>query len=693
MTASLLVTLRETGNDGRRALLAGLIVGVAAAGASAQTTVGDFVWLDANGNGVQDAGEAAVQNVTVKIYTLGADGQVGGGDDVLQDEDTTDASGNYSFAMDAGTYYVAFVAPAGLDFSARGQGGDGSTDSDADGAGRSNALVVDGTAGDDTSSVDCGLIEPTSIGDFVFDDLDGDGIQDPGEGGIASVALQLWDPGGDGTSGGGDDVLVNTTTTDGGGGYEFGNLVPDDYFIRLTLPADHAASAQDQGADDAADSDFDPATLETAVFAVAYGDEFDDVDAGLYETATVRGQVFADVDGDGVREPGDSAVGADATVRLVDAGDDGAIDGGDDTEIDSAVTDSTFNFADVAPGTYYVSVTAPAGWDFVAANQGSDDDIDSDVDSTTGNTPVFTVTSGGADTVRDAGLNAFGSVAGLVFLDDDEDGVQVGGETGVKSALVALHTPGDDGDVGTSDDTFVKSTVSDTDGTYEFTKVVADTYYISFTATPGFMFTLQDRGGDDTADSDPNSSTGLTAAFAVAASTQVAHIDAGLVVDSDGDGTPDSSDGCPDDASKTDPGDCGCGVLDTDGDEDGVPDCEDNCPDTVNPDQNDFDEDGVGDLCDNCPGDANADQADEDGDGLGDLCDADIPGDGGVIDTDEEDEEEEDEEEEEEDGTDDMSPPTGLEALCGECAPIGMITYTLTLVSYGTFLAHRRRRR
>ncbi|MDG2029414.1 MAG: dockerin type I domain-containing protein, partial [Phycisphaerales bacterium] len=48
--------------------------------------------------------------------------------------------------------------------------------------------------------------------------------------------------------------------------------------------------------------------------------------------------------------------------------------------------------------------------------------------------------------------------------------------------------------------------------------------------------------------------------------------------DSDGDGTPDCDDACPNDPKKTDPGLCGCGLSDADTDLDGVPDCNDGCP-------------------------------------------------------------------------------------------------------------------
>ncbi|MBN2499054.1 MAG: hypothetical protein JXR96_30975, partial [Deltaproteobacteria bacterium] len=76
--------------------------------------------------------------------------------------------------------------------------------------------------------------------------------------------------------------------------------------------------------------------------------------------------------------------------------------------------------------------------------------------------------------------------------------------------------------------------------------------------------------------------------------------------DTDGDGTPDCIDGCPNDPDKIAAGVCGCGVPDTDSDSDGTPDCNDCAPynPAVNP--------GASETCngidDNCDG-----QADEAG--------------------------------------------------------------------------------
>ncbi|MCK6448552.1 MAG: thrombospondin type 3 repeat-containing protein, partial [Planctomycetes bacterium] len=90
--------------------------------------------------------------------------------------------------------------------------------------------------------------------------------------------------------------------------------------------------------------------------------------------------------------------------------------------------------------------------------------------------------------------------------------------------------------------------------------------------------------------------------------------------DGDGDGTADCLDLCPNDPGKTAPGLCGCGVADADGDTDGVIDCFDNCPALANTDQADGDFDGVGDVCDNCATLANPTQSDCDQNGIGDAC-------------------------------------------------------------------------
>ena len=63
---------------------------------------------------------------------------------------------------------------------------------------------------------------------------------------------------------------------------------------------------------------------------------------------------------------------------------------------------------------------------------------------------------------------------------------------------------------------------------------------------------------------------------------------------------------------------CKTTVVDSDGD--GIPDSRDNCPKVSNADQKDTDGDGIGDACDNCPLAVNSDQKDSNGNGIGDVC-------------------------------------------------------------------------
>ena len=87
------------------------------------------------------------------------------------------------------------------------------------------------TAGQTRTDVDFGYRGTASIGDRVWNDADGDGVQDAGEAGINGVTVELLDSGGN---------VIATTTTSGNGNYTFSNLAAGTYTVRVvssTLPA------------------------------------------------------------------------------------------------------------------------------------------------------------------------------------------------------------------------------------------------------------------------------------------------------------------------------------------------------------------------------------------------------------------------------------------------------------------------
>jgi len=122
------------------------------------------------------------------------------------------------------------------------------------------------------------------IGDLVWEDENGDGIQDLGEAGRNNVVVRLYS-----VAGG----LVETITTqflDGNtalpGRYWFGDLVPGVYYIEFAVPPNGLNTVPaDQGADDSVDSDADPATMRTPNITVADFSIDLTVDAGYFVPA------------------------------------------------------------------------------------------------------------------------------------------------------------------------------------------------------------------------------------------------------------------------------------------------------------------------------------------------------------------------------------------------------------------------
>jgi SdrD B-like domain len=121
---------------------------------------------------------------------------------------------------------------------------------------------------------DLGVAPPlASLGDFVWHDVNMNGIQDQGEAGIPGVTVNLYSCA---------DVLLASTTTNASGYYLFPNLNPGDYYVVFVAPGGYVFSPQDQGADDALDSDADIVNGKTICTTLEAGENDMTWDAGLY---------------------------------------------------------------------------------------------------------------------------------------------------------------------------------------------------------------------------------------------------------------------------------------------------------------------------------------------------------------------------------------------------------------------------
>jgi len=237
-----------------------------------KASLGDRVWNDLDKDGIQDAGEPGMPYVTVFLYDCTTN--------IIIATAVTDANGNYLFSnLTPGNYYVQFLLPSGYAFTLMNQGSDDALDSDAGLIGKTDCITLHG--GVNNLTVDAGMYETpiASLGDKVWEDLNNNGIQDSGEQGLAYVVVKLHDCGG---------AVIATTITDANGNYLFTNLNPGDYYVEFVLPTDYVFSAQDQGSDDAVDSDADVNTGKTVCTNLIANENDVTWDAGMYKVAAIH---------------------------------------------------------------------------------------------------------------------------------------------------------------------------------------------------------------------------------------------------------------------------------------------------------------------------------------------------------------------------------------------------------------------
>ena len=231
-------------------------------------SIGDFVWNDANHNGIQDAGETGISNVTVQLYKCS--------DNSLVATTTTNANGGYLFSnLAAADYYIQFVVPSGYTVSPANQGLDQTLDSNPDATGKTSCITLATNVSNLTIDAGMYVAPPVlgSIGDFIWNDANQNGIQDAGETGIANVTVQLFNC----TT----NALVAHTVSNASGAYLFSSVPAGNYYVQFGVPGGYTVSPATQGINPALDSNPD-ATGKTSCITLAAGENNLTIDAGMY---------------------------------------------------------------------------------------------------------------------------------------------------------------------------------------------------------------------------------------------------------------------------------------------------------------------------------------------------------------------------------------------------------------------------
>ncbi|WP_036227629.1 beta strand repeat-containing protein, partial [Mesoflavibacter zeaxanthinifaciens] len=337
------------------------------------------VFEDTNGNGVQDAGEAGIAGVDVVVT------DVDGNPTTV----TTDANGDWTATDipvgDATVDVDETTLPADITDTLTTTGSDPET-----------VTVVEGT----NTTTDDGYAP--ALGDLsgtVFEDTNGNGVQDAGEAGIAGVDVVVTDVDGNPT----------TVTTDANGDWTLNDVALGDATVDVdetTLPADITDTLTTTGSD--------PETV-----TVVEGTNTTTDDGYAPALGDLSGTVFEDTNGNGVQDAGEAGI-AGVEVIITD------VDNNPTTVTTDANGDWTATDIPVGDATVDVDeTTLPA-------------DI-TDTLTTTGSDPeTVTVVEGTNATTDDGYAPAVGDVSGTVFEDTNGNGVQDAGEAGIAGVTVTI---------------------------------------------------------------------------------------------------------------------------------------------------------------------------------------------------------------------------------------------------------------
>lgn len=363
-------------------------------------TISGVVYNDINANGVADGNESGLGGVTIQLRSSNGN---------VIATTTTSGDGRYLFAgVNAGSYVVEEVDPVGFLSTTNN---------------RVTLTLPAGGAG----SANFGDQQQGAVSGVVFNDFNGNGIQDPDEPGLGGVVITL-------DLGGG--VIVTTTTTLSGI-YTFGNLPPGSYAVIIEQDPTGFVSTTPNRV---------PVNIPPGGSANAnFGDR---------QVGTIAGEVYVDINANGIPESGEATLGG-VTITLRNS--QGVV-----IATTTTTVNGTYLFTNVPPGSYIVEETDPIGFTSTTLNQ------------------VAVILPAGGAAVANFGDLPIGIVTGIEFNDVNGNGVQDFGEPGIGGVTIELVN---------SSGAVVRTTTTSGNGAYQFLNVTAGAYVVRASDPAGFVST------------------------------------------------------------------------------------------------------------------------------------------------------------------------------------------------------------
>ena len=460
-----------------------------------------YVWLDSNGNGLQDPNEPGMNDVRVDLYQSN-------GVQVDSTITTSNGSGNpgyYQFSnLVPGNFYVLFYPPVGYGVTKENAGSNAALNSAVDPS--TNTTAVTGLVWGQTYSYgDMGLQVSTtgSVGNYVWNDRNGNGIQDEStDDGINGVVVKAYSTSNPNTPAA--TMVTANDVNNNPGFYQIKGLAPGTYYLVFSKPSGATFTLQDQGSNDQADSDANPTTGQTATFSLVAGQYDASWDAGIIlptGTASLGQWVWLDTNNNGVYEPFGGELGINnVRVNLYEDTDgNGVFTPGIDQYYSTSTTYTSggypgyYTFTGLPAGAFIVQIDPMnfvtgqplagliASSSIVSPNSGQLNENTGYLLSGYGAVSKAATLSISPVQTDDFGFTATYSIGNRVFRDDGtgggvaDDGIQNGGEPGIAGVVVDIYLSAGGSPSGTP---VASAQTTDASGYYRFDGLPAGSYVV-----------------------------------------------------------------------------------------------------------------------------------------------------------------------------------------------------------------------
>ena len=371
-----------------------------------QAGVNGLIWADNNGNGLVDSGEAGLAGVSLELSSNGHS----------VTETLTDSMGQFVIEnLTVGDYQLLVTD--------NNQVLDGSTLTT-----NNQPFAFNAAVNQPPVTTQMGYQFATSAAQqTVFNDLNGNGLQETGESGIPGLTIELSQQG----------QLVASQVTDANGLVQFSQLVAGSYVTTIVDPSGILSDAR-----------LTAGTLPHAFELAANQQDTSGIFGYQFPTSSINSTVFNDINANGTLDAGELGI-AGVSVDLYN----------DNQLLTTQYTDAngTVTFETLFAASYVIQVSD-------SSNQLNSAQL------TTANLPYNIELAANQDDT--AGLFGYqlkdASIAGLVFADEDANGFYDASEVGLAAIQVDLSYQGQ----------VVDSQMTDGDGLFVFMDLVAGDYQV-----------------------------------------------------------------------------------------------------------------------------------------------------------------------------------------------------------------------